>query len=123
MRLVQRREELRGELVRLLSIITEYHLSCPSSQVENPFIQELEAQLQRKTAEMEALNELYKSPIFRFRAACFDMKLPIWFMAIVMCAAALFLGPLLGGSLSVIFVICAVLSLIWAIWSSRELDF
>lgn len=123
MKLDQRREELRGELTRLMSIIVEYRLSCPPALAENEFIHELESQLQRKTEEMEQLNALSKSPRFRFQETCYDLKLVIWVSAISMCFAALFLGSELGGGYAVGSAICAVLSLIWAIWSSYKPDF
>ena len=112
----QRREILREELLALTEIIVNYYSTCPTTQIDNPFIAELEAQMKRKTAELEALNAL-DTPVNRFRAACRDSLLVIWIAAVFSCIAAVFFCYLMSPWISVPFAVCAVLSLIWAIWA------
>ena len=119
MTLRQRRDQLQAEVSKLLDIVVDYHIDVPSNRIENPFMDELEAQLQRKTEELNELNARVDSPIYRFRERSHDILLVIWIMAAMLCTSTVFMAPLLESGYVVASAIASVVSVIWAIWSSR----
>lgn len=66
-------EQLTRELSKLGSIVADYHATCPSATVNNPFIDELERQMREKADELEALNAAPRS-----RARLYGLR--YWFL-------------------------------------------
>ena len=119
MTLRQRRDQLQAEVLKLLDIVVDYHIDVPSNRIENPFMDELEAQLQRKTEELNELNARVDSPLYRFRENSHGIQIAIWSMSAMLCAATVLMAPFLERGYVVAIAIASIASVLWAIWSSR----
>ena len=126
MTLEQQRDLLADDLSELVRIVTELRSNTPSSRLsENPFLAELERQMQEKTAQLNALNTQIdarnariNSFSYRFWATSRALLVVVWIVAAAMLLTTFVVAPFLGPGYQLAAGIAALLSTVWAIWAS-----
>lgn len=126
MTLEQQRDLLADDLSELVRIVTELRSNTPSSLLsENPFLNELERQMQEKTTQLNALNAQIdarsariNSFFYRFRATSRGILVVVWLCAAMALLGTFAVAPFLGPGYQLAAGIAALLSTVWAIWAS-----
>lgn len=115
--LEQRRDLLRADLAKLLDTVVELHTSTTASQLDNPFLTGLEAQMAEKTAQLDRLNALVDTPLYRLRKQVYAVRFLFWIGAVALLLSAFFMGSFVGPWLLIADLLAAALCLSAALWT------
>lgn len=96
MTLEQRRDLLRADLSELIATVVERHTSTPASQLDNSSLAGLETQMKEKTAELDRLNALVDTPLYRLRKQVYTVRFLFWIGAVILILSAFFVGSFIG---------------------------
>ena len=116
--LEQRRRVLCVSLSDLMDIIANYRLNCPPDFVENPFLHELERQIQEKTKELESIDAILASPSYRYWKAFQAFKVPLWISTAAL--ALVFLVELYVGGAPLLWGAALLGGFCLSVWVSRN---
>ncbi len=102
-----------------MNLLSVYPTDTPVIPGENPFLDQLLAEMDAKTKELEKLNAVAESFIYRFWDSCHSMRGLIWLAAACTLAVA-FASPIFEASPGPIWVVVAIAAIIWAAWATSN---
>lgn len=102
-----------------MDILSAYPMDTPVIPGENPFLDQLLAEMEAKTKELEKLNAVAESFIYRFWDFCHSICELIWLVAAGALVVA-FASPFFDASPGPIWAVVAIAAIIWAVWATSN---